>query len=540
MLHAHGKTEVAGRQGHDRAGQVSGEAGGLGHTGIGVDREQEVLHGLVSQRTGTGHAVGQQRVPGIAAGDRAGGGAATGHAIGIDERGAQGLLGGQQRHVATCRLGDLVAVPHRPDVPVEGAAGKVEVARQARRKAQGLELAFGGTRHFPQTTTELHVLAQDIEGAVGGQRGTKGLRLVRVTGDLLVGGALVVEHIGIEADGVGHVVVAVDIQRLTLDAGGHHHLLVGVGVVRGGVQTVVGTVGRITTFAQGVPEHIARVDVARLTSLCGRVQARITERAVLADRAEAGARVVRAGAAGAGVPAVTGKHRLLLGILGRQGDATALALGTQGERILGGVAVAFAVLADIDLGLGAVKALAGDHVDHAGDGIGTVDGRSAVLEDLDALDGRHRDLAQVLVAAGGGAQALAVHQHQGAVGTQVAQVDVVTTDVLARGQRIGTRDRRRAGSGEVLQHVGDRGEALLFQRFAGHGQDRLLGFHVSPADARTGDFQAIQGGGTGSGAVLRAGQRGYQCHGDTGRQQAQPDRRITQLHVSLQVVKGAQ
>src|SRR5690606_2006418 len=95
-----------------------------------------------------------------------------------------------------------------------------------------------------------------------------------------------------------------------------------------------------------------------------------------------------------------------------------------------GVTVAFAVLADVDLGFSAIEALAGDDVDHAGDGVGTVDGRSAVLQHFDALDGRHRDLAQVLVAAGGGTQALAVHQHQGAVGTQVAQVDVVTANVF--------------------------------------------------------------------------------------------------------------
>ena len=36
--------------------------------------------------------------------------------------------------------------------------------------------------------------------------------------------------------------------------------------------------------------------------------------------------------------------------------------------------------------------LAQDHVDHARDGVGAVDGRRAVLQDLDALDGVERDL----------------------------------------------------------------------------------------------------------------------------------------------------
>src|SRR5690606_13784 len=45
------KAQLTRRQGHDGAGQVSGERGGLGDTGGGEGREQEVLQILVVQRT---------------------------------------------------------------------------------------------------------------------------------------------------------------------------------------------------------------------------------------------------------------------------------------------------------------------------------------------------------------------------------------------------------------------------------------------------------------------------------------------------------
>ena len=67
----------------------------------------------------------------------------------------------------------------------------------------------------------------------------------------------------------------------------------------------------------------------------------------------------------------------------------------------------------------ALEILAQDDVDHAGDGVGTVDGRGAILEDFDALDGgggNGVDVGEVLLGAVGQAvfgDALAVDQDQG-------------------------------------------------------------------------------------------------------------------------------
>ncbi len=524
MLDADGEAQVACRQGHDRTGQVSGERGGLGDAGGGVGREQEFLQVLVGQRAGAGHTDRQQRVPRQAAGDRLVDGTAAGDALVVDERRAQGLARGDQAHVAVVALDRLVAVEQRTDVPVERLAGEIEEAADRRREAQGLELAVGGARHFGQAAAELQFLADRVEHRVGGHRGVdRGrARLVRVTGDLLVGVALVVQNVRVERDVVGEVVGAVDVDRLALDAGLQAHLGVGVGVLTLGDRVVVGDVVRVAALVQGAP----RIGAARA--------ARTEPAALVGQRAPVGRGRIRAPAAVTREPAVLGHDRILLGVLGRQGQAAALAGGAQGERVLLQVTVAFAVLADVDVGFGAVEVLAGDHVDHAGDGVRTVDGRGAVLQDFDALDGRHRDLAQVLVAARGGAQALAVHQHQGAVGAQVADVDVVAAHVLAGSQRLGTGDGRRAGRGHVLQYVGDRGEALLFQVLAAQGQDRLLRLHVGAADARAGDFQAVQRGGAGSG-VLRGGESGGQRNGDAGREQAQPHCGSTKLHESLRL-----
>src|SRR5690606_21948171 len=139
---------------------------------------------------------------------------------------------------------------------------------------------------------------------------------------------------------------------------------------------------------------------------------------------------------------------------------------------------AFTVLAEVDVGLRAVKAGTGDDVDHAGDRVRTVDRGSAVLEDVDALDRRGRDLAQVLEAGGVGTQATAVDQDQGARGTQVAQVDVVAAHVLTRRQHVAAADGRAAGRGQVLQNVGCAGEALVLDLLATDRQHRLSGLDV--------------------------------------------------------------
>src|SRR5690606_42146387 len=74
-----------------------------------------------------------------------------------------------------------------------------------------------------------------------------------------------------------------------------------------------------------------------------------------------------------------------------------------------------------------VDVLAGDQVDHAGDSVRAVDGRGAVLHDLDALQDRGGDHVEVeradLAAGTGRTRAVAVQQHQRAVGADAPQGD---------------------------------------------------------------------------------------------------------------------
>ena len=52
--------------------------------------------------------------------------------------------------------------------------------------------------------------------------------------------------------------------------------------------------------------------------------------------------------------------------------------------------------------------LAGDDVDHAGNGIGTIEGRRGAFDNLDALDARRVDEAEVVLPAVVAVQALAI------------------------------------------------------------------------------------------------------------------------------------
>ena len=109
-----------------------------------------------------------------------------------------------------------------------------------------------------------------------------------------------------------------------------------------------------------------------------------------------------------------------------------------------------------------IEAFSGDDVHHPGDGIGAVDGRGAVLEDLDPVNGGIRDRVQVdavdLTAGACRRKAAAVHQDQGAARIQAAQAERVdagtagdhepperVVDLCARGQGAGLQDLRGVG-----------------------------------------------------------------------------------------------
>jgi hypothetical protein len=81
---------------------------------------------------------------------------------------------------------------------------------------------------------------------------------------------------------------------------------------------------------------------------------------------------------------------------------------------------------------GAFEIPAGDDVDHAGDGVGAVDGRRAVFQHFHAFDDSQRDGVEVGAAAdarGGGFvdPADAVDEDQHALRAEVAQVDLSRT-----------------------------------------------------------------------------------------------------------------
>src|SRR6185503_4452923 len=128
----------------------------------------------------------------------------------------------------------------------------------------------------------------------------------------------------------------------------------------------------------------------------------------------------------------------------------------------------------------------GDDVHHARDGVRAVDRRATVLEDLDALDSDRGDGVQVhrgVRAGTAGDVTTAVEEHQGADGTQAAQVHAggtVATVVVLRVDGVGLlRD--------VLEDLADgRTASGLDLRLVEHGDGRR-GRQFLARNARAGD-----------------------------------------------------
>ncbi len=153
-------------------------------------------------------------------------------------------------------------------------------------------------------------------------------------------------------------------------------------------------------------------------------------------------------------------------------------------------------VADRDVGIGPVAL--GDEVDDAGDGVGAVQGRGAVGQQFDAVDGRDRN--RIEVEAGGEAgerlaaelrQALAVQQDQG---TGFAHV----MDRNAREAEGAAADRCRfAGRAlhrrHALHQVGHRGHARSADGLGGNDRDRQRALGRDPLDRGTGDLHALHG-----------------------------------------------
>src|SRR6185312_1400641 len=106
----------------------------------------------------------------------------------------------------------------------------------------------------------------------------------------------------------------------------------------------------------------------------------------------------------------------------------AVGLGAVGDVGGGGrCAAEVVVIAVVGVDRGSVLGFLGDDVHHAGNGVRTIQGRSAVLQDLDMVDDAGGDRVHVHRAGDAGAGTLvhpthAVDQDQHPVGTEVAQV----------------------------------------------------------------------------------------------------------------------
>jgi hypothetical protein len=166
--------------------------------------------------------------------------------------------------------------------------------------------------------------------------------------------------------------------------------------------------------------------------------------------------------------------------------------------------VAAAVLFGLDVlarDLHAFETGLGDEVDHAADGVRTVDRGGAVAQDLDAGDRAHRDHVQVRVAVGDRlvGQAPSVEQHQRAVHAQAAQVDV--------GARAGVRRCEGRGLRQRHHQVGQRGHAARGEFLGLQGGDGEGRFGGEALDAGAGDFDALHRGFLGPG-VPGDGQHG--------------------------------
>ncbi len=129
-----------------------------------------------------------------------------------------------------------------------------------------------------------------------------------------------------------------------------------------------------------------------------------------------------------------------------------------------------------------VEVLAGDEVDHAGDGVGAIGRRGAVLQDLHPADGRSGEQVGVHAAAAGagrGDHAPTIHQDQRPQAAKAAQIDRTGAHLaLGRGgELVGVAEHRPADR-QALDQVQSAGRTALLELLgADHvdGQGCVLG-----------------------------------------------------------------
>ncbi len=147
----------------------------------------------------------------------------------------------------------------------------------------------------------------------------------------------------------------------------------------------------------------------------------------------------------------------------------ALADGDVDRRLLVVAVLAEAVL---DVALDAFQLVVEDEVDHAGDGVRAVGGRSAARHDVDPVDQVGRDVRKVgLAARAERHEAAAVQQDQGASRAQGAQVDRGGA-AAAAGVALGlARSRGGLERRDFVQRLGDVDLGALLDGFGAADRD---------------------------------------------------------------------
>ena len=140
-----------------------------------------------------------------------------------------------------------------------------------------------------------------------------------------------------------------------------------------------------------------------------------------------------------------------------------------------------------------------DHVEHAGDRIGAVDGGRAVLQILDALDGGRGNAVEVengLRRAAGaigeriGNGAAAVDEREHAIRAEAAGIDRRRAGDEAAGGELGN-----AGGvivGQALHELAERSVAFLLDGGGREGNDRRSRLVVEALHAGAGDLEGLE------------------------------------------------
>lgn len=407
------------------------------------------------------------------------------------------------------------------------------------RAIGGVLVAGGLVGHFPVEAV--------AEGAVRADGGVVGVLVVQRGGSFIAAELERVEH-ALQLQQAAGLRIVVE-RRGGAAAGGQEAVAAGAPEFGAAARLAVGVVvGEVAEELQAVADVEPAIDVAGVVRarVEDRTRSRLRERTAVGAARRGGHRGVAEcvarglariegigvdGAARAGIAAdgdqrkrrvgdaterpsagvgeevaLAGEHRVPLLVLQGIHGAPAVAAGAARELELAAVAATSRGGADGQAEVVPVDVLAGHDVDHAGDGVRTVDRRCAAGQDFDALDDRGRnglDVDDVVVAVVGLrvlGRATAVHQGQGVTGAEVAQVDDLRIGGEAgHGQVAG--ERRRGVLGQRLQHVADGLEAFALDVGAGDHGDRCRAFDVHALDARTDDGDLVQG----LGAVLAGG-----------------------------------